>query len=282
MNPATPLKETVLASARKHREEFSRITGGFEDRGILNSEMLVVCSLAEDLGVDVFIESGRWLGQSTEILARYFNGKPIIIESIEAFYDDNALYVEKKLADKKNLSLLYGDAGRLIPKLVKRYQGKKIALLFDGPKGQAAIDIFRLALTLSHSVVAGFFHDMRRPTVVMPNESRSIMEHEFPESFYTDENDFVTEFQMLDQGCDVALWKPYLIDGKKIGSYGPTIGLTLPTPDDYYCADRERWHLLLRISRRVFLLDTVKLYQKLRQIFSIGNKSNVSSKNSSQ
>lgn len=262
---AAIVKEKALLSARKHREEFSRITGGFEDRGILNSEMLAVCSLAEDLGVEVFIESGRWLGQSTEILAKYFEGKPVIIESVEAFYDDNALHVEKKLADRKNLHLLYGDANVIIPRLARQYQGKKVALLFDGPKGQAALDVFRWALLENKTIVAGFFHDMRRHTPEMPNRSRQEMEAVFPAAFYTDDATFVEEFQALDAGCDVALWRPYMIDGKPIGSYGPTIGLVLPSKEDRDRAYRERWSIKQRSAWQIFLLMRVKAYHALKR-----------------
>ncbi len=260
------LKERVLVSARKHRDEFSHITGGFEDRGILNSEMLAACSVAEDLGVEVFIESGRWLGQSTEILARYFGDKPVIIESIEAFNDDNALHVEKKLQGRKNLHLLYGDANLVVPQLVKKYQGKKLALLFDGPKGQAALDVFRSALISHDGIVAGFFHDMRRPTDEMPNGSRNEMESVLSNSFYTDDVDFVQEFGALDAGCDTALWRPYAIDGKKIGSYGPTLGIVFPQSEDRLRARFEKWDIYARMVKRAMTLGAVKMYHWIRRV----------------
>lgn len=261
------LKRVVLDASRKHREEFSHITGGFEDRGILNSEMLAVCSVAEELGAEVFIESGRWLGQSTEILARYFEGKPVLVESVEAFHDENAVHVEKKLAGKNNLHLLYGDANLVIPRLAQKYRGKKVALLFDGPKGEAALDVFRLALLKNDQVVAGFFHDMRRPTPEMPNCSRQEMETVFPVAFYTDDQDFVEEFKSLDTGCDTALWQPYSIDGKKIGSYGPTIGLVLPEKQDWEKSRKEQWSICFRSTKQALLLMTVKTYHVLKRLF---------------
>lgn len=259
------LKQLVEASSRKHRVEFEGNIGGFEDRGILNSEMLAVCSLAEELGVEVFIESGRWLGQSTEVLSRYFENKPVIIESIEAFWDENAIHVEKKMKGRKNLNLLYGDANTTVPALVKKHAGKKIAILFDGPKGGPAIDIFRLVLTYSDTIIAGFFHDMRRPVEGMLNGSRGVMESAFPNSFYTDDEDFVKEFGALDQGCEVALWRPYSIDGKKIGSYGPTIGLTMPTAEDARLARQEKTSLLLKTWRRYLFLLGIKTYHWMRR-----------------
>ncbi len=261
------LKQEVIAAARKHRSEFDGIVGGFEDRGILNSEMLAVCALSEELGTEVFIESGRWLGQSTEILARYFANKPVVIESVEAFYDENAVHVEKKIHGRKNLNLLYGDAHIVIPRLVKKHTGKKIVILFDGPKGGPAIDIFRIAIAESGSVVAGFFHDMRKANQEMPNNSRAEMQAAFPNSFFTDDDSFVKEFGSLDAGCEVALWRPYQIDGKPIGSYGPTIGLTLPTGTDRDLAKQEIMSLYYRSAKRVLVLWGVKAYHLIQRLF---------------
>lgn len=258
------IKKFTMAESRKRRDSFENIVGNFEDRGILNSEMLAVCAVSEGLGVEVFIESGRWRGQSTEMLSKYFEGKPVIIESIEVFRDENALYVERKMKSRKNVRLRYGDANRVVPWLAKKYAGKKIAVLFDGPKGGPAIDIFRLSLARTSSIVAGFFHDMRRPTEDMPNVSRREMEDAFPNSFYTDDEDFVREFGALDENCQVALWRPYSIDGRKIGSYGPTIGLTLPVSRDSAQARRDIVRLIVNVVlRRCFLLG-VKGYHFVR------------------
>jgi len=254
------LKNFVIQTAKKQKPEFEKIISGFEDRGILNSEMLAVCAVAEELHVEVFIESGRWLGQSTEVLSRYFENKPVLIESVEVFRDENAIHVENKMKGKKNLNLLYGDANTIVPALVKKHKGKKIAILFDGPKGSSAIDIFRLALIYSDTVVAGFFHDMRKPLENMLNGSRAAMEDVFPNSFYTDDEDFVQEFSMLDRNCEVALWRPYSIDNKKIGSYGPTIGLTLPTSEDIQKAQMEKFSLLIKTWRRFLFTLGVKTY----------------------
>lgn len=263
------LKERTLVAARNHSEEMAAITQDFEDRGILNSEMLAVCGLAVDLGVEVLIESGRWRGQSTEILAKYFEKKPVIVESIEVFRDENARYVEKKMAPWKNVRLRYGNAHWLVPQLTKRYRNKKIAILFDGPKGQDAIDAFRLALNYSPQVVAGFFHDMRKPTTEMPNKSREEMESSFGETFYTDDEDFVREFAFLDSGCEVALWRPYSIDSKPIGSYGPTIGLVLPSLDDYKKAKKDFFLLLLKSYRHIGILLLVKIYHFAKKVLGM-------------
>lgn len=254
------IKEKVMNSSRLYKDEFINICGGFEDRGILNSEMLAVCSLSESLGIQVFIESGRWKGQSTEVLSRYFSNKPVIIESIELYRDENADYVEKKMKDNKNVNLLYGDANDVIPKLVKKYAGKKIAILFDGPKGRQAMDVFQLSFANSNSVVVGFFHDMRRATVEMPNLERGAMEKIFTNSFFTDDKEFVDEFKHLDNDCQTALWKPYSIDNKKIGSYGPTIGIFFPEQGDLDNANSNYWVLYWKTRKRWLFSRGVKIY----------------------
>lgn len=266
--PSSTIKERVISAASSSRLTFQKIMCGFEDRGILNSEMIAVCSYSIMLQVEVFIESGRWRGQSTEVLSTFFEGKPIHIESIEVFRDENALYVEEKMKERKNITLHYGDANRLVPRLVRKHSGKRIAILFDGPKGREALDIFRLALTLSNSIVVGFFHDMRKPTSVMPNNSRREMEISFPRSFFTDDADFVRKFGDLDSSCQVALWKPYRINGKKIGSYGPTLGIIPLSDEDFRSAHQQRFSFRFKVWKRYMFLLGVKTRHIIHRIFN--------------
>ena len=44
----------------------------YQPKGIFNSEMLLVCAIAEQFGVNRIIESGRARGYSTIVLANYF------------------------------------------------------------------------------------------------------------------------------------------------------------------------------------------------------------------
>ncbi len=75
-------KRMVQSAAAKHVEKFRKILGGFEERGILHSEMLAVCSICEELKTEVILESGRARGQSTLILAKYFENSPVKILSV--------------------------------------------------------------------------------------------------------------------------------------------------------------------------------------------------------
>lgn len=258
------VKALVQSSSAKHRGAFVAITGGFEERGILNSEMLAICSLSEELGVEVFIESGRWRGQSTEVLVKYFAGKNVLVESVEAFRDANAEYVEQKMRGVHNLGLHYGDANWLVPHLVRQHRGKRMALLFDGPKGRVALDVFRLALAHSDTIVAGFFHDMRQTSPTMPSEGRAEMEADFPAAYYTDDSEFVEGFSAIDQGCE-GLWKPFAIDNKPIGSYGPTVGIVMPTREDIESARRDRSKLLGIALGRAAYFGGVRVYHATRR-----------------
>lgn len=237
----------------------------FEDRGILYSEMLSVCAFLEAFRIDVVIESGRWRGQSTQVLAEYFREKPIVIESIELFLDENAEHVERKLKPYSNVILHYGDTHRLLPQIIERHVGKRIAILFDGPKGKAATDLFRLVIAKNPGIILGFFHDMRQPSDEMPNPSRPEFASEFPDAVYTDDREYVDRFKTLDQSCTTHLWSPWKIDGKPIGSYGPTLGIVHVSPKNRRVAWRQLPVLEASNIRRVIMSGLVLFAQQFKR-----------------
>ena len=53
-------------------DQLNTLTKKYEERGILHSEMLAICSICKKLNIDIIIESGRGRGQSTEILSKFF------------------------------------------------------------------------------------------------------------------------------------------------------------------------------------------------------------------
>jgi FkbM family methyltransferase len=232
------IKFFTLISASKCKGKFVHIIDGYEERGILHSEMLGVCSVIQNLDVDLVIESGRYRGQSTEVLAKYFSDTKTKILSIEINRDENAKYVENRLKHYSNLRLMYGDANNVILKVLTNHRGEKVAILFDGPKGKEAIDIFKKVICDFPEVIVGFFHDLRKPTKEMPNPHRKIMENSFDRIFFTDDNEYVEHFRYLDQPClpksniIIKHWRPWMKGDKKIGSYGPTIAVVIPTIRD--------------------------------------------------
>lgn len=233
------VRQFALTSGLRHKESFVCIMDEYEERGILHSEMLAVCSMIQDLDVDVVIESGRYRGQSTEILAKYFSDTNTKIVSIERNKDENAKYAENKLKKYSNLKLIYGDANDAISKILAKHRGERVAILFDGPKGEEAIRIFKKVICDFPEVIAGFFHDMRKPIEKMPNLGRTIMENSFDRVFFTDDNEYIASFGHLDQACfpkDNTItehsWSPWMKGNNKIGSYGPTLAVVLPVPKE--------------------------------------------------
>lgn len=260
---------------RSHKERFVCIMNGYEERGILNSEMLAVCSVIQDLDIDMVIESGRYKGQSTEILVKYFSDTKTKIVSIEINRDKNAKYTEDRLKHYSNLKLMYGDANDVISKVLAKHRGERMAILFDGPKGEEAIRIFKKVICDFPEVIAGFFHDMRKPTEKMPNLGRTIMENSFDRFFFTDDNKYVRTFGYLDQSCllkDNTItehsWRPWMKGNDKIGSYGPTLAVVLPVP-------KER---LMKVSDCTITQCVIKFADFREQIKSIFKK-NIGRKN---
>lgn len=265
---ANSVRVFTLASALKYKERFACIMDGYEERGILHSEMLAVCSVIQNLDIDMVIESGRYRGQSTEILAKYFSDTNTKIVSIERNKDENAKYVENKLKNYSNLKLMYGDANDVIPKILAKHQGERVSILFDGPKGEEAIKIFKEVICDSE-VIAGFFHDMRKPTEGMLNPHRKIMENSFDRIFFTDDNEYVTSFRYLDQDClpknNIVTddsWRPWMKGNNKIGSYGPTLAVVLPV-------QKER---LMNINNGTITHGIFKFVDFLKHIKSILRK----------
>jgi len=226
-------REAVFAACDKGIKGFAPLADGYQERGILNSEMLAVCALSKSLGVDVAIESGRARGQSTHVLARCFQGSPTRVISVELYRDEDAKFAEGQLSGFDHVELLYGDSTVLLPELVAGLEGKRIAVLLDGPKGQVAIDLARKLFELSPGVVAAFMHDTRRQT-----PQRATLEAMGGRVFFTDDQEYVARFGSLDDTCrprpGAAItehtWRPGMKGHDPIPSYGPTLAVMLPRP----------------------------------------------------
>jgi hypothetical protein len=187
-------RRVVLDSARALRDRFSPLADGYEERGILNSEMLAACSVAASLGAQIIIESGRARGQSTRTLARYFADTGVRIISLELERDADAKYAEEQLRSFPHVQLLYGDTFRTLPSLLEKHADQRVALLVDGPKGLAAIQLIDRALSEHENVVAAFLHDTRKQT-----PQREHLESGGYRAFFTDDDEFVASFRDLDR-----------------------------------------------------------------------------------
>jgi hypothetical protein len=230
------LARAIAAHAcRNHVDEFRQVSGiSYEEYGILHSEMLAVCALCDELNVDVIVESGRCRGQSTLVLANYFQNKPTRIISIELERDENAKFAEKRLSPySTKVELRYGDSCVVMPRLIRKLKGGRVAILLDGPKSQVAVDLVKELLGQADNIVAIFLHDTRRGT-----PPREIVQRSFARVFFTDSEEYVESYSSLDLPClpqpdapiTVHTWRPYSKGNNRIMSYGPTLAVIFPLP----------------------------------------------------
>lgn len=221
-------KNDILECCQQSLEKFKKNCADipFQAKGILNSEALLVCALAEKLGAKQIIESGRARGQSTLLFASYFKESPDFkIFSIELLnYTKDSIICKKRLKNFRNVNLLFGDTEKKAPRLVKEHKSDSI-IVIDGPKGLHAIKL-ALNLAKNDNVKAILIHDIHSNA-----EGRTFLEENVPNVFFSDDIDFVKQFQHLDDNCWGQMknfeslkegWAPYMRAGKKIKSYGNT------------------------------------------------------------
>ena len=135
----------------------------FEPYGIYHREMARILAVCRLLGIDMAIESGRARGQSTYVLAKYLGASRVETHSVEFSRDAHATFAEDRLSIfGKNLILHYGNSFELIPRLLRSAQGRRIAILIDGPQGRRAIDLLSECTKASQEVRVGFIHDLQR------------------------------------------------------------------------------------------------------------------------
>jgi len=172
----------------------------YENKGIFNSEMLLVISLFKYFNLNLMIESGRSKGYSTQLLAESLKSPKIRIFSVEyEKYNSNVIISYEKLKKYKNLHLLFGNSFKIVPKIIT----DQCFVLIDGPKGMKSIEL--AVEILKNPLVKGvFIHDMHQNTPY-----RFFAEELFKNPFFTDEEKYVNKFK-----C----WRYYLEHKKKINS----------------------------------------------------------------
>lgn len=230
----------VCSAAASHLKKFQEIAGGFEERGILHSEMLAMCAVCDDLGVQVILESGRARGQSTWMLAKYFSQQPLKIVSIdwreaEWFSEADDRFALKRLGAFNQVRILYGNSLVLLPRLLKEFSGKRIGVLLDGPKGEEAIDLLKHLIRQSPDIAAAFIHDTGKDF-----DYRRELETGFDRIFFTDEPKYAAAYSKIDEQCRPAAetpitqhtWRPYMKGNDPTLSYGPTLAIIFPKPSD--------------------------------------------------
>jgi len=203
----------------------------YEHRGIPHSEMALIIGTCRMHDIKVVIESGRARGQSTYMLAKYL--PDAIIHSFELRNHPDELFAQERLKDFGNVNLYGGNGSEMVP-LLAAEMICPTAVLCDGPKGAAAVDI--IAKCFSNPWVrVGFAHDMRRLDHGGPSPHRAYAVERFPNVMFSDD---IMESRMdpwIDAGLDAnvaAANGPVGPDHvKEFGSYGPTVGVFVnPSP----------------------------------------------------
>jgi hypothetical protein len=185
--------------------------------------MALIIDTCRDLGVEVFIESGRARGQSTYMLAKYLPN--VRIHSIDARpgHPDEAFAVER-LKGFGNVALYHGDGAVALPAIAKQSAPKRTAVLCDGPKGLFAVAVIEKCFGNKH-VVAGFAHDMRPIDHGVPSPYRAAAEVVFPGARFSDDAEYVAATSWMDAKVVAANGPVGPEQQKQFGSYGPTVGV---------------------------------------------------------
>ncbi|MBV1870852.1 MAG: hypothetical protein KUG76_08075 [Gammaproteobacteria bacterium] len=196
----------------------------FEAKGIFHSELLMVYTVAKQLGVERIIESGRARGQSTEIIARICDELKIGFDSIEFDRESPDVSIaEKRLAPLRDVCTLhYGDAFEIMPSILDK---KKTLIIIDGPKGIWAQKLGLRMLKLKN-VCAVMFHDSHRDAI----DIRPRLEKYFGRYLITsDDYNFVAKYHRLDEECWTVTsdfmpgYAPYQRTGALMRSYAGTL-----------------------------------------------------------
>lgn len=194
----------------------------YEHRGILNSEMGLVVLMCRKHRIERVIETGRARGQSTYLLAKYLPECHIHSIELRPNHEDEAFALDR-LAEFDNVTCWAGDGNEAVPMMVQDTQ-KRTAVLCDGPKGKAAVDIVRDSFEFPW-VRIGFIHDMRRLDHGKPSPHRAAAVEGLDNCTFSDDPVFVEASSWMDANV-IAVNGPCGPEHEKeFGSYGPTLGV---------------------------------------------------------
>lgn len=205
----------------------------WQQRSILLSEAFAFCVISDLFDVDIILESGIYLGRSTEIWANYFSDKQVY--AVDHRLREKA---RERLQGYDNVTLIEEDGPRSLNLLIEKFRDRKIGIFMDGPKGKFAIDWGKEALS-QQGVKFFALHDIHKSKKAVREYFISLNK----ENFFTDEEWFVDKYSKIDknesnwdehQGLK---WIPYKFlskDGRHdriLGSYGCTIGFAFGAGD---------------------------------------------------
>jgi uncharacterized protein YoaH (UPF0181 family) len=187
------LRKKFLAQCERSIEKFiERLQPGREDfpivpRGIWTSEAFALCAFIEMQKIDMLFESGIYRGQSTWILANYFDKLPI--SSVDIKLQQAAV---DRLSPFSNVSLSEGDGVEFLLKALRDNPDKRIGVVIDGPKNEAALEL--AGQCLDEGAVFAGLHDTDRSKSVRPPLDDGFV------FVATDDEEFVSKYGYLDEG----------------------------------------------------------------------------------
>lgn len=120
------------------------------------SSALGFCALCNYYDCDIIIDSGTGkYGLSTEIFAKCFPSKRVITIDTHSYYN-NEIFIKNRLKQYKNIEFVNGLSENEIPNILHSNNDKKIAIMYDGPKGQQAYELFKINRQNKNVLFAGF------------------------------------------------------------------------------------------------------------------------------
>ncbi|MBZ0135248.1 MAG: hypothetical protein K8I27_02605 [Planctomycetes bacterium] len=220
---------------------------GYEEMGVLNSEILFLCACIHPEAPPRIIESGRGRGQSTALLAKLFPKTEIISVELEKGTEHDRI-ARERLTPFENVQLLYGDSTKLLPRILRNDD----VVLVDGPKGPAGVFLCLNACRAATPRMI-FLHDTHHG-----QKERQLTDVFWRGAGYSDHPAYVAEFSHLDSECwkhisdhDIHGWEaPSKRMGEAQPSYGPTLACLPPmrSKDARWCI-RELRRLGKRLRR---------------------------------
>jgi hypothetical protein len=238
------LYSKIYGRAWLEKEIIAMITDlEYEDRGIYNSELVLICSLMKMCGIKNVFESGRARGHSTYVLSEYLS-KEINSKLVSVDYERNSdtEFSEERLSGYTATLLKYGHANVLFKDVISSEIPRSLnyAVLLDGPKSLNALYLAARFIKSKHCPSVIFIHDMRRyEGGAKPSFHRFLCQTLFDRVFFSDDFDISPEVIAADQSVFIQRGvnsrisnQPYVKNFLPTGSYGPTLAIILPSQRD--------------------------------------------------
>lgn len=138
--PSLPAIFQNVAAIMDALKTFMERTQGlsYKPKSIFPSEMFLFYMEALKVNPDLIIESGVGYGGSTRYLTKLFPN-----EAPEIIAIDDERYKKPGVKSRLRWRVMFipGDSLEVMPALVSKTEAKRIVILIDGPKGQAAVDL---------------------------------------------------------------------------------------------------------------------------------------------